>query len=88
MPVFRTEFKKAAKKYLAKLNTETQRTILQAIQGLSQFPPLGDLKKLAGQTGKYRLRVGAYRVIFSYGKDGNIIIILIEEIGPRVDIYK
>ncbi|MBR0408358.1 MAG: type II toxin-antitoxin system RelE/ParE family toxin [Clostridia bacterium] len=88
MPVFRTEFKKAAMKYLAKLDRETQKSILTAIQGLSQFPPLGDLKRLSGEKGKYRLRVGGYRVIFSYGKDGEIIIILIEEIGPRGDIYK
>lgn len=88
VPVFQTRFKKAAKKYLEKLNRETQISILTAIQGLCQFPPKGDLKKMAGVEGKYRLRVGMYRVIFSYGKDGNIIIILIEEIGPRGDIYK
>lgn len=46
MPVFRTEFKKAAMKYLAKLDRETQKSILTAIQGLSQIPPLGDLKTL------------------------------------------
>ena len=59
-----------------------------AIQGLCQLPPKVDLKKMGGVQGKYRLRVGMYRVIFSYGKDGEIIIILIEEIGPRGDVYK
>ena len=88
MPEFQTKFKKAAKKYLEKLDRETQISILTAIQGLCQFPPKGDLKKMGGAQGKYRLRVGMYRVIFSYGKDGEIVIILIEEIGPRGDVYK
>lgn len=88
MPEFRLEFKRAAKKYLSVLDRQTQRRLLTAIQGLCQFPPAGDLKPLEGMRGKYRLRVGGYRVIFSYGKDGAIIIILIEEIGPHGDIYK
>ncbi len=88
MPEFRTVFKKAAKKYLEKLDRDMQIAILIAIQGLCQFPPKGDVKKMSGLQGKYRLRVGMYRVIYSYGKDGSVIIILIEEIGPRGDVYK
>ena len=88
MPEFRLEFSKPAKKYLTSLEKKTQVRILEAIRGLAQFPPVGDLKPLEGRKGKYRLRVGSYRVIYSYGKDGKIIIVLIENIGPRGDIYK
>ena len=88
MPIFRTEFKKPARKYLASLDRKTQIRLLQAIEELAKFPPTGDLKPLEGIKGKYRLRVGSYRIIFSYGKDGEIIILLIEDIGPRGDIYK
>lgn len=88
MPEFRVEFKKEAAKYLKKLDRGLQILILTAIKGLCQIPPVGDLKKMSGSSDKYRLRVGAYRVIYSYGKDGSIIIILIEKIGPRGDIYK
>ena len=35
--------------------------------------------------GTYRLRVGDWRILFSYPEDG---IILIEKIGPRGDVYK
>lgn len=88
MPEYRIEFKRAAKKYLVSLERKTQIRIINAIKGLAQFPPVGDLKPLEGRDGKYRLRVGGYRVIFSYGKDGEIIIVMIEDIGPRGDIYK
>ncbi len=88
MPTYHIEFKRAAKKYLLSLDRKTQVRILNAIQGLAQFPPVGDLKPLEGREGKFRLRVGGYRVIYSYGRDGEIIIVTIEDIGPRGDIYK
>lgn len=44
MPTYRIEFKRAAKKYLLQLDKKTQVRILKAIQGLAQFPPVGDLK--------------------------------------------
>ncbi len=29
-----------------------------------------------------------YRIIFSYALDGQITIVLVQEIGPRGDVYK
>ena len=38
--------------------------------------------------GTMRLRVGKYRVIFRYDKDGALEILYIIDIGSRGDIYK
>ncbi len=45
--------------------------------------PNGDVKKLQGRTG-YRLRVGNFRIIFSFSEN----ILYIEEIDNRGQIYK
>lgn len=45
--------------------------------------PKGDIKKLKGNSGDYRLRVDDYRVRFCIEDD----IIKVIKIGPRGDIY-
>ena len=57
---------------------------LRIIKAINQLP-LGDVKKLQGNTEDYRLRVGNYRIIFS--KDDENLIILIIEIAPRGEVY-
>jgi len=59
----------------------TQLRIIKVINEL----PFGDVKRLQGGSNNYRLRVGDFRIIFS--KDGEKLIILVIEIGPRGDIY-
>ncbi len=88
MSVYRIEFKRAAEKYLRKLPAKTQEKILVAIKGLCQRPPMGDIKPMQGVADLYRLRVGMYRIIFSYALDGQITIVLVQEIGSRGDVYK
>ncbi|ESU72927.1 plasmid stabilization system [Geobacillus kaustophilus GBlys] len=55
------------------------------LQGLLAIPPQGDIKKLKGQDGLYRLRIGTYRVLFRIDHDERII--YIEAIGNRGDVY-
>lgn len=38
--------------------------------------------------GRHRLRIGKYRVIYRYTKDGGVEILVVMEIGSRGDIYK
>lgn len=73
---------KSCLKYLRKLDRNMQLRILKAINLL----PLGDVKKLQGNTEYYRLRVGDYRITFN--KDDRNLIIQIIEIAPRGEIYK
>ena len=44
----------------------------------------GDVKKLAGQSGKYRLRVGSHRVLFTLEKD----LIMVYLVNDRKNAYR
>jgi mRNA interferase RelE/StbE len=60
-----------------------------SILGLTETPPKGDIKTMQGfSDGRYRLRVGQYRIIYRYGQELEIEILFIMDIGPRGDIYK
>lgn len=75
--------KKPAKKFMDKLPTQEKRRLLFAIE---QLPATGDIKKLQGTAGYYRLRVGDYRVIYTV--DHGELIVCIVAVGNRGDIYK
>ncbi|HCX61448.1 type II toxin-antitoxin system RelE/ParE family toxin [Sedimentibacter sp.] len=75
-------YEKRCLKYLKRIERNTKIRILKAINNL----PLGDVKKLQGNTSDYRLRVGDYRITFS--RDDKNLIIKIIEIAPRGEIYK
>lgn len=74
-------YAKAAAKVISGMDKATKQRIKAAIEKI----PAGDIKPLKGSGGSYRLRVGGWRILFSYPEDG---IILIEKIGPRGDVYK
>jgi mRNA interferase RelE/StbE len=78
---YRIEIKTKARKFIEKQNPEQQIRILKAIYKI----PDGDIKRLKGQNGLYRLRVGDYRIIYSM--DNNRLVIMIMNIGNRGDIY-
>ena len=85
----RIEYKKAAVKAINSMDSRTKARIKEAIEGLTQKPPIGDIKHMQGTSdGTMRLRVGKYRIIFRYDNNGDIEILLILDIGPRGDIYK
>lgn len=86
--VSQTILLKPARKALDKMDAKTRMRIIEAIKGLEQIPAVGDVKPLSGIVGKYRLRVGGYRVIYSYGQNGEVLILYVENIGSRGDIYK
>jgi len=75
------EFSKKASKVVAKLSKPDKRQIKEAILKL----PAGNVKPLKNHDSSHKLRVGDWRILFSYiGKD----VILIEKVGPRGDVYK
>lgn len=75
-------FAKDAVKNIEKMDHKRRFNIKEAIEGI----PEGDIKPMQGTpTGRYRLRVGGYRVIFRYD-DAETVHIL--AIGSRGDIYK
>ncbi len=78
--IMEIKYSKQAIKFLAKQTAKTQQRIISTINRL----PYGDIKELQGTKGKFRLRVGSYRVIFD--RNGNIV--FIEKIDNRGQIYK
>lgn len=72
---------KQAVKTLERMDAATKQRVRQAIAGI----PKGNIKKLQGHTKLYRLRVGDWRIVFSY-PDSDAV--LIEKISPRGEVYK
>jgi mRNA interferase RelE/StbE len=64
---FEVIFSPKAIKQLKHLEKDVQLRIKSAIENsLRSFPPQGDIIKLEGYKGRYRLRVGDWRVTFRY----------------------
>lgn len=82
-------YSKDALKFLKKLDKKSVERIRDAIHGLTQIPPVGDIKAMQGsRDGRWRLRVGAWRVIYRYGSEADLEILFVLDIGNRGDIYK
>jgi mRNA interferase RelE/StbE len=87
----RVQFHRRAAKALRNLPADRQSQILQAIQDLAATPDPAvhhNVKAMKGQwEGRYRLRVGDYRVIFILLPDETGLTIFVTDIGPRGGIY-
>lgn len=55
--------------------------IFEETQALARFPDCANVKKLTNAAYPYRLRVGDYRVFFTF--DGFIQVVFIEEVKRR-----
>ena len=76
---------RTAVKQLRKLPRDTQQRIKRAIETLEKDPFVGDSKALkgAGWKGRYRKRVGRYRLIFILLSEPSTRRIIISAILPR-----
>ena len=74
-------YAKDAVKSINRLDAPTRQRIRQAVNGI----PRGDIKPLQGTSDTFRLRVGDWRILFSYPDDDTI---LVERVAPRGDVYK
>lgn len=80
---YRLEISPEALEQLRALPKEQRQRIGQRIDAV-QTDLQGDVKKLVGQSGKYRLRVGAHRVLFTLEKD----LIFVHLVKDRKDAYR
>ena len=75
------KYSKRSVKTINNMDSRTKQRIKKAIESI----PSGDIKPLKGINGSYRLRVGSWRIIFSYiEKDA----VLIDKIESRGGVYK
>ena len=75
------EYSKQAVKAVKGLDRSVKQRIKEAIEKI----PQGDIKPLKGSKDSFRLRVGDWRILFSYQGENTI---LIEKIAPRGGVYK
>ena len=75
-------FAKQAVKTINRMDSATKQRIKAAIEHL----PDGDVKQIKSRNiTTYRLRVGGWRVLYSFSDNGEIAI---EKIAPRGEVYK
>jgi len=80
---FRLDIADEALEQLRALPREQRQRIGQKLEAL-QTDLQGDVKKLSSQAGRYRLRVGVYRVLFTLEKD----LIMVYLVKDRKDAYR
>ncbi|AJT66633.1 hypothetical protein T261_4997 [Streptomyces lydicus] len=81
-------FTAAAQRQLRAIDPPAAMRILAALTALGDDPYRedADVKKLAGPSGLYRLRVGNYRVAYQV-EDGELLILVVK-VGDRRDVYR
>ena len=81
-------FTAAAQRQLRAIDRTAAMRILTALTALGDDPfrEDADIKKLAGPSGLYRLRVGNYRVAYQVKDDE--LVILVVKVGDRRDVYR
>jgi len=72
-----------ADKYLKRLNAADRDRINAALDDLEKEPPKGDIRPMSGETGRFRVKVGDFRLLYRI-KDGTILVTHIE---PRGQAY-
>ena len=83
------KYSKSAVKTIHSMDKSMKQRIKRGIEGLTQTPPVGDIKPMQGYSdNRYRLRIGDYRIIYKYLTDTAVIVLYIMDIGSRGDIYK
>lgn len=85
MPNYSVQFVRSARKELEALPDEALNRVFQRIEALADVPRPPGCKKLRGARDLWRMRVGAYRVIYQI--DDRVRIVEIRAVGDRKDIY-
>jgi mRNA interferase RelE/StbE len=86
MDSYKVEFTRSAEKDLRRIDRQFVAGIVAAIESLEGNPrPIG-CTKLSGSDHTYRIRVGAYQVI--YDIEDNHLLVLVIKVGHRKHIYR
>lgn len=86
MSPYRVEFGSSAYRGFAKLEPSVRIRVAARIEELADDPRPRTAKRLVAPEELYRIRVGAYRVV--YAVEDDVLIVLVLKIGHRRDIYR
>ena len=76
---------RSAQKQLAKIDRQSRVRIISAIRGLANDPRPPGSKKLSGRPA-WRIRIGAYRVIYEVLDEQ--LLVLVVAVGHRREVYR
>ena len=79
-------FAPKAEKALGKLDRPIAQRIADAVTALAEEPRPAGCKKLSGEDGTYRIRVGDYRVLYSI--DDGELTVLVVDMAHRREVYR
>jgi mRNA interferase RelE/StbE len=85
-PRYQVLFAPAADRQLRKLPQAVQRRIVRSMEGLQTNPRPPGAIKLQGEHDLYRLRAGAWRVVYQLADDR--LVVLVVRIGHQGDVYR
>lgn len=74
-------FSKRTSKVFKSIDKTTKKRTADGIEAI----PLGDIRPLRGTADTYRLRIGSWRILFSYYDETTVFV---EKITSRGDAYK
>lgn len=85
MASYELVFKKSVAKDLRAFPKEDVKRIMQRVRALATDPRPPDCEKLSGQE-RYRIRQGAYRVIYEI-EDARLLVLVVK-VGNRKNVYQ
>jgi len=85
MASYELVFKKSVAKDLRAFPKKDVKRLLQRIRALAQDPRPNGSEKLAGRD-RYRVRQGAYRIVYEI-EDARLIVLIVK-VGHRGDVYR
>lgn len=86
MAAYTVEFRPSAARSLERLPTEIQRRIVVAAEELAAEPRPAGVRKLSGEHNIWRIRVGAYRVVYEIEDRQGMVMVL--RVAHRKDAYR
>ncbi len=85
MGKYKIEIKKSAVKEIKKLPGKDIKKILEKISSLADDPRPQNCIKLSADK-KYRIRIGAYRILYEI-KD-KLLVVIVVKVAHRKDVYR
>ncbi|MHB1341796.1 MAG: type II toxin-antitoxin system RelE family toxin [Coriobacteriia bacterium] len=86
MTTYGIEFAPSADRQFRKLDAETRRRLAPVIDGLATDPRPQSAKRLSATEHLYRVRCGAYRIVYAIEDDR--LVVLVVALGHRRDVYR
>ena len=87
MASYRVLIKPSAAKEIEAVDQKRDRQLIVAkVLALADEPRPAGCEKLAGESDRYRLRVGQYRIVYSVADDE--LVVLVVRVAHRKDVYR